>query len=63
MRRQPRKIGDLHGLAVNDAVKLGQFLMRLLEEFVQQAEFVHQLERGWMNRVAAEIAQEIGVFF
>jgi hypothetical protein len=24
---------------------------------------MHQLERGWMNRVAAEIAQEVGVFF
>jgi len=32
VRRQTRKIGDRHGLAVNDTVKLGQFLMRL--EFV-----------------------------
>src|SRR5260370_12923719 len=61
--RQPRKIGDRHGLIVNDTAKLGQSLMRLLEEFVQQTEFVHQLQRGRMNSVAAEIAQEIGGFF
>jgi len=37
--------------------------MWLLKEFLEQIELIHQLERGWMNRVAAEIAQKIGVFF
>ena len=37
--------------------------MRLLKEFLEQIELMHQLERGWMNRVAPEIAQEIGVLF
>ncbi len=36
-------------------------LMRQLEEFVEQAEFVHQFKRRGMNGVAAEIAKEIGV--
>ena len=37
--------------------------MRQLEEFVQQTELVHQLERRGMDGVAAEVAQEIGVLF
>ena len=41
--------------------QLVQFLVRQLQEFLEQAELVHQLERGRMNRVAAEIAVEIGV--
>ena len=36
-------------------------LMRQLQELVDQAELEHQFERRRMNRVAAEIAEEIGV--
>ena len=38
------------------------FLMRQLQEIIEQAEFVHHLERRGMDRVAAKIAQEIGMF-
>ena len=38
-------------------------LMRLLEKFIEQPEFVHQLQRRRMDGVAAKIAQEIGVLF
>ena len=38
-------------------------LMRQLEEFVEQAEFVDQLERRGMDGVAAEVAQEVLVLF
>ena len=37
--------------------------MRLLQEFIEQTEFVHHLESGRMNGVAAKIAQKIPVFF
>ncbi len=35
--------------------------MRALQEFVQNPELIHQLQRGRMNGVATEIAQEIGM--
>src|SRR5215831_2144408 len=37
------------------------FLVRQLEERVQQAELVDHLERGRVDGVAAEVAQEVGV--
>ena len=37
--------------------------MRAFEEFFEEAEFVHQLQSGRMDGVAAEVAEEIGVFF
>ena len=38
-----------------------RLLVRQLEEFVEQAELVHHLERRGMDRVAAKVAQEVGV--
>src|SRR6185312_9307 len=38
------------------------FLMRALEELFQNAEFVHQLEGRWMDRIPAKIAQKIAMF-
>ena len=40
---------------------LAQLLMRPLEEFVEQAKLVHELQSGRMNGVAAEVAQEVRV--
>ena len=37
--------------------------MRFFEEIIQHAEFMHQLERRWMNRVAAKIPQKIRMLF
>ncbi len=37
--------------------------MRLLQELIEQSEFVHQFESGRMNRVAAKIAIEISMLF
>src|SRR5580704_14536863 len=39
-----------------------EFLVRQFQEVVEQTELVHQLERRRMYSVAAEIAEEIGVF-
>ncbi len=36
-------------------------LMRKLQEPVEEPQFIHELERRGMNRVAAEIAEEIRV--
>src|SRR5437764_14889981 len=54
-RGQVRKIRDRHNVAVHYTAQFMQFLMRQLEEFLQQPELVHELESGRMNRVAAEI--------
>ena len=35
--------------------------MRQPQEIVEQAELVHQLQRGGVDGVAAEVAQEVGV--
>ena len=37
--------------------------MRELEKIVQQAQFAHHLEGRGMDRIAAEVAEEIGVLF
>lgn len=50
-------------MAVYNRAEFGHLLVRLLQKFVQHAEFMHQLEGGWMNRVAAEIANEVRVLF
>ncbi len=49
-------------MAIKDAADLTQFLMRQLQEFLEQTELVHELEGRGMNGVATEVAMEIGVF-
>ena len=61
MRRQMREIGEGHALVADLTRERAHLLMRALEEIVENAELVHDLERGGMNGVAAEIAQKIGV--
>ena len=39
----------------------GGFLVRQLEKPVEQTELAHHLEGRWMNGIAAEVPQEIGV--
>src|SRR6266545_897206 len=60
---EPCEICDWHDLPVYYPAQLPHFLMRLLQELVKQAKLVHQFERGRMNRVATEIAIEVGVLF
>ena len=40
---------------------LAHLLMRQLQELIEQAKLVHDLERRGMDGVAAEVAQEVGV--
>ena len=60
-RRQMREVGKHHAVLADLAGELAQLLMRPFEELIEQAELVHDLERRGMDRVAAEVAQEIGV--
>ena len=61
MRRQVAKIDHLNVFGADLRGQRFDLLMRQLQELVDQTEFEHQLERRGMNRVAAEVAKEIGV--
>ncbi len=63
MRRQMGEVGDLDEFVADLRAEGPDFLMRTAQEFVQHPEFVHDLEGRGMDRVAAEIAQEIGMLF
>ena len=56
-----REVGDPHRRVADDAAEPFHAPVRQLEELIQQAELVHDLERRGMNGVAAEIAQEVGM--
>src|SRR4051812_31893150 len=58
-----RKIRDLRRMTVEHPRESGDSLMRQPKKFLEQSQLVHQLERGGMNRVAAEIAVEIPMLF
>src|SRR3546814_15091001 len=58
---QVAEIGDRDRLPRDTLVDDGQFHMIAFEQLTQQPEFVEELERRVMDRVAPEIAWEIGV--
>src|SRR5271165_1977198 len=63
VRGQVPQVTDLEPLAANnsgDSVDPG---VANFEELVEQAELIHQLQRGGMDRVAAKIAEEVFVLF
>ena len=60
-RRQMAEIRHLEVLGADLTDQRLDLLMRQFQELVDQAQFAHQLERRRMNRVAAEIAEEIRV--
>src|SRR5579885_906352 len=55
------QIHQLHALVADLPGQPFDLLMRQSEKFFEEAKLVHQFKRRWMNRVAAEVAQEIGV--
>ena len=63
VRGQMGEIGDGGGLVADCGRSFAHFLMRPLQKFLEQPEFVHEVERGRVNGVAAEVAKEIGVLF
>ena len=54
-------IGQYDFVASDPAERLGKALMRQFQQCLQQSQFMHHFKRRGMNRVATEIAQEIGV--
>ena len=60
-RRQMGEVGERHRHVADLHGQLVHLLVRQLQEVLQQPELVHDLERGRMDRVAAEVAQEVGV--
>src|SRR5690348_7217704 len=61
LHRQVAGVGD-GDLAVGDARgERAHLIMRTLQEFVEKPEFAEQLESRRMDRIAAKIAEEIGV--
>lgn len=61
LRRQRAEVGERELDAHEVADQHRRLLVRAAEEFVEQAEFVDDLERGGVDRVAAELAEEVGV--
>jgi len=59
--RKVGEIGDLDRLLANLASQLAHLLMRALQELLQQAKLVHQLQSGGVDRIATKIAQEVSV--
>jgi hypothetical protein len=55
------EVGEDDHLVADDAADLAHLLVRQLEKRVEESELVHHFERGGMDGVAAEVAQEIGV--
>ena len=49
--------------ATEHAIHFLQLLMRQFQELVDQAEFMHDLQRRRMHGVAAKIPKEIGMLF
>ena len=58
---QMAEIGHLKVFGPDLGGQRFDLLMRQLQEPVEEPKLVHQLERRGMNRVAAEVAEEIGV--
>src|SRR6516225_494201 len=55
------EVGKDNEIVADKAPQLIGLLMRTLEEFFEQPELVHHLERRGMDGVAAEVAHEIGM--
>ena len=61
--RQMREIAERYPGVADLARKLEYLLVGQLQEFLEQAELVHHLQRRGMDGVAAEIAEEIPMLF
>jgi hypothetical protein len=57
------EIADRHLRAADARAQQAHFLMRQLQELSEKPELVHKLESRRVDRIAAEIAEKIRVFF
>ena len=60
---QVRKVPDVDRLPADLAADFAQFLVGPCEEVLERAEIVQDLERGRVDGVAAEVAEEVAVLF
>ena len=60
-RRQAREIADRGARLAEHALHAIDLLVRQAQELVEKSQFLHDVERRGMDRVAAKVAQEIGV--
>jgi len=63
LRGQMRKVPYRSFVAAYRSFQLGDFLMGTKKKIIKEAQFVHDFERRWMNRVASKIPQEVSVLF
>ena len=63
VRLEAAQIRDPDLGAAEQAVHFLQLLVRQFQKFVDQAEFMHHLQRRGMHGIAAKIPEEIGVLF
>ena len=63
LQRVGRWLKSANGILVAAEIRAerGLLVVRQLQELVEQAELVHDLERRGMDGVAAKVAQEVGV--
>src|SRR5206468_5464605 len=57
--RKVREVGQHNELVSDLAAELAHLLMRQFQELLEDGELMHQLQRGWMDRVAAEVTQKV----
>ena len=62
LRRQTPEIRHLDAFVADLTDQRLDLLMRQLEKRVNQSELIHHFERRRMHRIAAKIAEKIGVF-
>ncbi|HYC24473.1 MAG TPA: hypothetical protein VEC58_00420 [Roseiarcus sp.] len=60
--RQARKIGERRPKIADPSFEVKDLLVRQFEKSFEQPQFAHEIERRWVDRVAAKVAQEVGVF-
>jgi len=51
------------GVIAEDASGRGQLLVRDLQKLFEESEFIHEMKSGRVDRVAAETAEEVLMFF
>ena len=62
-RGNAAQIDGLEGEVAELCADGGEALVGQFQEAFEQAEFVHQFERGGMDGVATEVAEEVAMFF
>lgn len=63
MGRQMREVRYFDKLVSDLRPERADLLVRALQKLVEQTQLAHDLESRGVDRIAAEIAQEIGMFF